>query len=72
MFMAPSCGVLTINLLYVFISHKKKTILRILQIEKRAHNALINLISGCLPISLMLEKRCNKSTLKSATVTKIA
>ena len=36
----------------------RKTIRRIWRIDKRTHNVLTNLINGCLPINLMLEKRC--------------
>ena len=36
----------------------RKTIRRIWRIHKRTHNVLTNLINGCLPINLMLEKRC--------------
>ena len=35
----------------------RKTIRRIWRIDKRTHNVLTNLINGCLPINLMLEKR---------------
>ena len=38
----------------------RKTIRRIWRIDKRTHNVLTNLINGCLPINLMLEKRCIK------------
>ena len=36
----------------------RKTIRRIWRIDKRTHNVLTNLINGCLPINIMLEKRC--------------
>ena len=36
----------------------QKTIKRSWRIDKRPHNGLTNVISGCLPINLMLEKRC--------------
>ena len=36
----------------------RKTIRRIWRLDNRTHNALINLINGCLPVNLMLEKRC--------------
>ena len=35
----------------------RKTIRRIRQLDNRTHNALINLINGCLPVNLMVEKR---------------
>ena len=38
----------------------RKTIRRIWRIDKRTHSVLTNLINGCLPINLMLEKRCIK------------
>ena len=38
----------------------RKTIRRIWRIDKITHNVLTNLINGCLPINLMLEKRCIK------------
>ena len=31
---------------------------RIWQIDNTTHNVLTNLINGCLPMNLMLEKRC--------------
>ena len=36
----------------------QKPIKRSWRIDKRPLNGLTNLISGCLPINLMLEKRC--------------
>ena len=41
-----------------FKSRGKKTVRRIWRIDKRTHNVATNLINGCLPIDLMLEKRC--------------
>ena len=38
----------------------KKTIKIILRLDNRTHNALINLTNGCLPVKLMLKKRCIK------------
>ena len=38
----------------------RKTIRRIWRLDKRTHNVLINLINRCLPINLILEKRCVK------------
>ena len=38
----------------------RKSIRRIWRLDNRTHNALINLINGCLPVNLMLEKRCIK------------
>ena len=38
----------------------RKTIKRICRLYNRTHNTLINLINGCLPVNLMLEKRCIK------------
>ena len=38
----------------------RKTIRRIWRLDKRTHNVLINLINRCLPINLILEKRCIK------------
>ena len=38
----------------------RKTIKIIWRLDKRAHNVFTNLINGCLPINLMLEKRCIK------------
>ena len=38
----------------------RKTIRRIWRIDKRTYNVLTNLINGCLPNNLMLEKRCIK------------
>ena len=37
----------------------RKSIRRIWRLDNRTHNALINLINGCLPVNLMLEKRKN-------------
>ena len=38
----------------------RKTIRRIWRLDKRTHNVLINLINRCLPINLILEKKCVK------------
>ena len=38
----------------------RKTIRRIWRLDNRTHNALSNLINDCLPVNLMLEKRCIK------------
>ena len=38
----------------------RKTIRRIWRLDKITHNVLINLINRCLPINLILEKRCVK------------
>ena len=38
----------------------RKTIRRIWRLDNRTHNSLINLINGCLPVNLKLEKRCIK------------
>ena len=43
-----------------FYTAWQKTIRRIWRLDKRTHNVFINLINGCLPINLMLEKRCIK------------
>ena len=41
-----------------FIRHGKKNIRMIWRIDKKTHNLLIHAINNCLPISLLLEKRC--------------
>ena len=38
----------------------RKTIRRIWHIDKRTHNSLLHTINNCLPIDLLLEKRCIK------------
>ena len=38
----------------------RKTIRRIWLLDNRTHNALINLINGCLPVNLLLGKQCIK------------
>ena len=38
----------------------RKTIRKIWRLDKRTHNVLINLINRCLPINLILEKKCIK------------
>ena len=38
----------------------RKTIRRIWHIYKRTHNSLLHTINNCLPIDLLLEKRCFK------------
>ena len=43
-----------------FYTAWRKTIRRIWRIDKRTHNLLIHAINNCLPISLLLEKRCIK------------
>ena len=43
-----------------FYEEWRKSIRRIWRLDNRTHNALINLINGCLPVNLMLEKRCIK------------
>ena len=45
----------------------RKTIRRIWRIDKRTHNVLTSLINRCVPINLMLEKRCIKSIWKFST-----
>ena len=58
MFMGHSYGdLITINRLKVFYIAWIKTIRRIWRLDKRTHNALINLINRYLPINLILEKR---------------
>ena len=43
-----------------FYTAWRKTIRRIWRIDKRTHNLLIHAIINCLPIRLLLEKRCIK------------
>ena len=43
-----------------FYTAWRKTIRRIWRIDKITHNLLIHAINNCLPISLLLEKRCIK------------
>ena len=38
----------------------RNTIRRIWHIDKRMHNSLLHTINNCLPIDLLLEKRCIK------------
>lgn len=38
----------------------RKTIRRIWRLHTRTHNTLVHLINGCLPIDVILEKRCIK------------
>ena len=38
----------------------RKTIRRIWHIDKRTHDSLLHTINKCLPINLLLEKRCIK------------
>ena len=64
MFMDPNYGAsiyltsdLSVERFYVAW---RKTIRRIWKLDNRTHNALINLINGCLPVNLILEKRCIK------------
>ena len=36
----------------------RKSVRKIWRLDNITHNALINVINGCLPVNLMLEKRC--------------
>ena len=61
MYMALSCGALTIKILYnIFISHGEKQLAEFGELTKEHIMCLTNLINGCLPINLMLEMGCTK------------
>ena len=60
MFMGHSYGVLMTKFVERFYIAWRKTIKRIWRLDKRTHNVLINLINRCLPINMILEKRCIK------------
>ena len=61
MFMGNSYGVLiTINLLNVFTLLEEKQVEEFGDWIKEPQNVLINLINKCLPINLVLEKKCIK------------
>ena len=44
----------------VFCRFKKKCIRRIWKIDSKTHNDLLHHFNNCLPIDILLEKRCIK------------